>query len=124
MSQLIQNIKQKTTTEETARSERKRDIEQINQQQQFINRRVEEIRRTQQQIGKSLDSTEERIGRNRRALHSIVSTVRRYIRTFSAYSRKTKTKDTLKKKKTNWRRKQFTQRRRKKFIYWGYKINA
>ena len=52
--------KTKTTTEETARSERKRDIEQINQQQQFINRRVEEIRRTQQQIGKSLDSTEEK----------------------------------------------------------------
>ena len=96
--------KTKTTTEETARSERKRDIEQINQQQQFINRRVEEIRRTQQQIGKSLDSTEERIGRNRRSLHSIVSTVRRYIRTFSAYSRKNQNKryfeekDELKKK--------------------------
>ena len=116
--------KTKTTTEETARSERKRDIEQINQQQQFINRRVEEIRRTQQQIGKSLDSTEERIGRNRRALHSIVSTVRRYIRTFSAYSRKNQNKRYFEEKRRIEEEKQFTQRRRKKFIYWGYKINA
>ena len=101
----------------TARSERKRDIEQINQQQQFINRRVEEIRRTQQQIGKSLDSTEERIGRNRRALHSIVSTVRRYIRTFSAYSRKNQNKRYFEEKRRIEEEKQFTQRRRKKFIY-------
>ncbi|ENO7484127.1 hypothetical protein ACB430_004964, partial [Escherichia coli] len=109
--------KAKTATEETARSERKRDIEQINQQQQFINRRVEEIRRTQQQIGKSLDSTEERIGRNRRALHSIVSTVRRYIRTFSAYSRKNQNKRYFEEKRRIEEEKQFTQRRRKKFIY-------
>jgi hypothetical protein len=109
--------KTKTTTEETARSERKRDIEQINQQQQFINRRVEEIGRTQQQIGKSLDSTEERIRRNRRALYSIISTVRRYVRTFSAYSRKNQNKRYFEEKRRIEEEKQFTQRRRKKFIY-------
>lgn len=109
--------KTKTTTEETARSERKRDIEQINQQQQFINRRVEEIRRTQQQIGKSLDSTEERIRRNRRSLQSIVSTIGRYIRTFSAYSRKNQNKRYFEEKRRIEEEKKFTQRRRKKFIY-------
>ncbi|MFZ5284484.1 hypothetical protein ACOY7V_23505, partial [Enterobacter roggenkampii] len=109
--------KTKTTTEETARSERKRDIEQINQQQQFINGRVEEIRRTQQQIGKSIDTTEERIRRNRRSLQSIISTFGRYIRAFSAYSRKNQNKRYFEEKRRIEEEKQFTQRRRKKFIY-------
>ena len=91
--------KTKTTTEETARSERKRDIEQINQQQQFINRRVEEIRRTQQQIGKSLDSTEERIGRNRKEHYTqLYLLLEDTLERFQHILEKTKTKDTLKKK--------------------------
>ncbi|MEI4269588.1 hypothetical protein V9750_27240, partial [Klebsiella pneumoniae] len=80
--------KTKTTTEETARSERKRDIEQINQQQQFVNSRLEEIGRKQQQFRKSIDTTEGRFGVCRRSVHSIISTFGRYIRTFSAYTRK------------------------------------
>ncbi len=80
--------KTKTTTEETARSERKRDIEQINQQQQFVNSRLEEAGRKQQQFRKSIDTTEGRFGVCRRSVHSIISTFGRYIRTFSAYTRK------------------------------------
>lgn len=112
--------KTKTATEETERSERKRNIEQINQQQQFINGRVEEIRRTQQQIGKSIDTTEERIGRNRRALQSIVSTIGRYIRTFSAYSRKNEHKRYFEEKRRIEEEKKYNQPKRRKFIYWRY----
>ncbi|MBK0679177.1 hypothetical protein GZ051_28830 [Klebsiella oxytoca] len=109
--------KTKTTAEETTDSARKRDIEQINQQQQFINRRVEEIRRTQQQIGKSIDTTEERIRRNRRSLQSIISTFGRYIRTFSAYSRKNKNKRYFEEKRRIEEEKKYNQPKRKRFVY-------
>jgi hypothetical protein len=38
--------KTKTATEETARTTRTRDIEKINQQQQFVNSRLEEAKKT------------------------------------------------------------------------------
>ncbi|MCR1231470.1 hypothetical protein, partial [Klebsiella quasipneumoniae] len=65
-----------------------RDIEKINQQQQFVNSRLEEAGRKQQQFRKSIDTTEGRFGVCRRSVHSIISTFGRYIRTFSAYTRK------------------------------------
>lgn len=80
--------KTKTATEETARTTRARDIEKINQQQQFVNSRLEEAGRKQQQFRKSIDTTEGRFGVCRRSVHSIISTFGRYIRTFSAYTRK------------------------------------
>jgi hypothetical protein len=51
--------KTKTATEETAGTTRTRDIEKINQQQQFVNSRLEEAGRKQQQFRKSIDTTEE-----------------------------------------------------------------
>lgn len=80
--------KTKTATEETAGTTRARDIEKINQQQQFVNSRLEEAGRKQQQFRKSIDTTEGRFGVCRRSVHSIISTFGRYIRTFSAYTRK------------------------------------
>lgn len=80
--------KTKTATEETAGTTRTRDIEKINQQQQFVNSRLEEARRKQQQFRKSIDTTEGRFGVCRRSVHSIISTFGRYIRTFSAYTKK------------------------------------
>ena len=80
--------KTKTATEETAGTTRTRDIEKINQQQQFVNSRLEEAGRKQQQFRKSIDTTEGRFGVCRRSVHSIISTFGRYIRTFSAYTRK------------------------------------
>ena len=80
--------KAKTATEEERRIARKRDLEQINQQQQFVNSRLEEAGRKQQQFRKSIDTTEGRFGVCRRSVHSIISTFGRYIRTFSAYTRK------------------------------------
>lgn len=80
--------KTKTATEETARTTRARDIGKINQQQQFVNSRLEEAGRKQQQFRKSIDTTEGRFGVCRRSVHSIISTFGRYIRTFSAYTRK------------------------------------
>lgn len=80
--------KTKTATEETAGTTRARDIEKINQQQQFVSSRLEEAGRKQQQFRKSIDTTEGRFGVCRRSVHSIISTFGRYIRTFSAYTRK------------------------------------
>jgi hypothetical protein len=80
--------KTKTATEETAGTTRTRDIEKINQQQQFVSSRLEEAGRKQQQFRKSIDTTEGRFGVCRRSVHSIISTFGRYIRTFSAYTRK------------------------------------
>ncbi|MDV1435351.1 hypothetical protein RZQ49_31505 [Klebsiella michiganensis] len=80
--------KTKTATEETAGTTRTRDIEKINQQQQFVNSRLEEAGRKQQQFRKSIDTTEGRFGVCRRSVHSIISTFGRYIRTFSAYTKK------------------------------------
>ncbi|HDG1706617.1 TPA: hypothetical protein PFE08_004312 [Kluyvera ascorbata] len=80
--------KAKTATEEERRIARTRDIEKINQQQQFVNSRLEEAGRKQQQFRKSIDTTEGRFGVCRRSVHSIISTFGRYIRTFSAYTKK------------------------------------
>lgn len=80
--------KTKTATEETAGTTRARYIEKINQQQQFVSSRLEEAGRKQQQFRKSIDTTEGRFGVCRRSVHSIISTFGRYIRTFSAYTRK------------------------------------
>lgn len=80
--------KAKTTTEETAGTTRTRDIEKINQQQQFVNSRLKEAGRKQQQLRKSIDRTEGRFRVCRRSVYSIISTFGRYIRTFSAYTRK------------------------------------
>ncbi|WP_420256610.1 hypothetical protein, partial [Citrobacter freundii] len=62
--------KTKTATEETAGTTRTRDIEKINQQQQFVNSRLEEAGRKQQQFRKSIDTTEGRFGVCRRSVHS------------------------------------------------------
>jgi hypothetical protein len=59
--------KTKTATEETAGTTRTRDIEKINQQQQFVNSRLEEAGRKQQQFRKSIDTTEGRFGVCRRS---------------------------------------------------------
>ncbi|MGR7594215.1 hypothetical protein ACU6YJ_24560, partial [Klebsiella aerogenes] len=109
--------KTKTTTEETARSERKRDIEQINKQQQLIKRRIEEVRRTDSQLSKSIETTGERLRRDRRSLQSIIYNARRHIRTLSIYFRKNEHKRYFEEKKRLEEEKQFNQRRRKKFIY-------
>jgi hypothetical protein len=80
--------KAKTATEEERRIARKRDLEQINQQQQLIKRRIEEVRRTDSQLSKSVETTGERLRRDRRSLQSIIYNARRHIRTLSIYFRK------------------------------------
>lgn len=116
--------KAKTATEEERRIARKRDLEQINQQQQLIKRRIEEVRRTDSQLSKSVETTGERLRRDRRSLQSIIYNARRHIRTLSIYFRKNEHKRYFEEKKRLEEEKQFNQRRRKKFIYWRYKINA
>lgn len=116
--------KAKTATEEERRIARKRDLEQINQQQQLIKRRIEEVRRTDSQLSKSVETTGERLRRDRRSLQSIIYNARRHIRTLSIYFRKNEHKRYFEEKRRIEEEKQFTQRRRKKFIYWRYKINA
>ena len=109
--------KAKTATEEERRIARKRDLEQINQQQQLIKRRIEEIRRTDSQLSKSVETTGERLRRDRRSLQSIIYNARRHIRTLSIYFRKNEHKRYFEEKKRLEEEKQFNQRRRKKFIY-------
>ena len=120
------NSKYKTKTEEEERGRiaRARDIEQINKQQQLIKRRIEEVRRTDSQLSKSIETTNERVRRDRRSIQSIIYNARRHIRTLSIYFRKNEHKRYFEEKKRLEEEKQFNQRRRKKFIYWGYKINA
>lgn len=120
------NSKYKTKTEEEERGRiaRARNIEQINKQQQLIKRRIEEVRRTDSQLSKSIETTGERLRRDRRSLQSIIYNARRHIRTLSIYFRKNEHKRYFEEKKRLEEEKQFNQRRRKKFIYWGYKINA
>ncbi|HCE8923068.1 TPA: hypothetical protein NHT52_005777 [Klebsiella pneumoniae] len=109
--------KAKTATEEERRIARKRDLEQINQQQQLIKRRIEEVRRTDSQLSKSVETTGERLRRDRRSLQSIIYNARRHIRTLSIYFRKNEHKRYFEEKRRIEEEKQFTQRRRKKFIY-------
>ncbi|HGG8793620.1 TPA: hypothetical protein ACJJXT_004805, partial [Enterobacter hormaechei subsp. hoffmannii] len=109
--------KAKTATEEERRIARKRDLEQINQQQQLIKRRIEEVRRTDSQLSKSVETTGERLRRDRRSLQSIIYNARRHIRTLSIYFRKNEHKRYFEEKKRLEEEKQFNQRRRKKFIY-------
>lgn len=109
--------KAKTATEEERRIARKRDLEQINQQQQLIKRRIEEVRRTDSQLSKSVETTCERLRRDRRSLQSIIYNARRHIRTLSIYFRKNEHKRYFEEKKRLEEEKQFNQRRRKKFIY-------
>lgn len=109
--------KAKTATEEERRIARKRDLEQINQQQQLIKRRIEEVRRTDSQLSKSVETTDERLRRDRRSLQSIIYNARRHIRTLSIYFRKNEHKRYFEEKKRLEEEKQFNQRRRKKFIY-------
>lgn len=116
--------KAKTEEEERGRIARARDIEQINKQQQLIKRRIEEVRRTDSQLSKSIETTNERVRRDRRSIQSIIYNARRHIRTLSAYFRKNEHKRYFEEKKRLEEEKQFNQKRRKKFIYWGYKINA
>ncbi|EPR7725861.1 hypothetical protein V3380_005785, partial [Klebsiella variicola] len=84
------NSKYKTKTEEEERGRiaRARNIEQINKQQQLIKRRIEEVRRTDSQLSKSIETTGERLRRDRRSLQSIIYNARRHIRTLSIYFRK------------------------------------
>ena len=109
--------KAKTATEEERRIARKRDLEQINQQQQLIKRRIEEVRRTDSQLSKSVETTGERLRRDRRSLQSIIYNARRHIRTLSIYFKKNEHKRYFEEKKRLEEEKQFNQRRRKKFIY-------
>ncbi|MGU0193860.1 hypothetical protein ACVXJP_26275 [Klebsiella pneumoniae] len=113
------NSKYKTKTEEEERGRiaRARDIEQINKQQQLIKRRIEEVRRTDSQLSKSIETTGERLRRDRRSLQSIIYNARRHIRTLSIYFRKNEHKRYFEEKKRLEEEKQFNQRRRKKFIY-------
>ena len=113
------NSKYKTKTEEEERGRiaRARDIEQINKQQQLIKRRIEEVRRTDSQLSKSVETTGERLRRDRRSLQSIIYNARRHIRTLSIYFRKNEHKRYFEEKKRLEEEKQFNQRRRKKFIY-------
>lgn len=109
--------KAKTATEEERRIARKRDLEQINQQQQLIKRRIEEVRRTDSKLSKSVETTGERLRRDRRSLQSIIYNARRHIRTLSIYFKKNEHKRYFEEKKRLEEEKQFNQRRRKKFIY-------
>ena len=113
------NSKYKTKTEEEERGRiaRARNIEQINKQQQLIKRRIEEVRRTDSQLSKSIETTSERLRRDRRSLQSIIYNARRHIRTLSIYFRKNEHKRYFEEKKRLEEEKQFNQRRRKKFIY-------
>lgn len=113
------NSKYKTKTEEEERGRiaRARDIEQINKQQQLIKRRIEEVRRTDSQLSKSVETTGERLRRDRRSLQSIIYNARRHIRTLSIYFRKNEHKRYFEEKKRLEEEKQFNQKRRKKFIY-------
>ncbi|MDS0276175.1 Atg14 domain-containing protein (plasmid) [Klebsiella quasipneumoniae] len=113
------NSKYKTKTEEEERGRiaRARNIEQINKQQQLIKRRIEEVRRTDSQLSKSIETTGERLRRDRRSLQSIIYNARRHIRTLSIYFRKNEHKRYFEEKKRLEEEKQFNQRRRKKFIY-------
>ncbi|EJA1754566.1 hypothetical protein MWO07_004342 [Salmonella enterica] len=81
------NDKTKPREEEPAKFDLSREIETVNTQQQFIRSRVEEAGRNQQQFRKSLDRTQERSRVCRRSLHSIISNIRRYVRTFSIHTR-------------------------------------
>ena len=109
--------KAKTEEEERGRIARARDIEQINKQQQLIKRRIEEVRRTDSQLSKSIETTNERVRRDRRSIQSIIYNARRHIRTLSAYFRKNEHKRYFEEKKRLEEEKQFNQKRRKKFIY-------
>lgn len=81
------NDKTKPREEEPAKFDLSREIETVNTQQQFIRSRVEEAGRNQQQFRKSLDRTQERSRVCRRSLHSIISNIRRYVRTLSIHTR-------------------------------------
>ncbi|HDT6030421.1 TPA: hypothetical protein QHD00_005223 [Enterobacter cloacae subsp. cloacae] len=81
------NDKTKPREEEPAKFDLSREIEAVNTQQQFIHSRIEETGRNQQQFRKSLDRTKERSRVCRRSLHSIISNIRRYVRTFSINTR-------------------------------------
>lgn len=81
------NDKTKPREEEPAKFNLSREIEAVNTQQQFIHSRIEETGRNQQQFRKSLDRTKERSRVCRRSLHSIISNIRRYVRTFSINTR-------------------------------------
>lgn len=117
--------KEKTATEEEYRVRRKRAVEQITEQQQYIDTAIKDTERTHRQISNSINTTAERLRRDRRSLQSIVSTVRRYIRTFSIYSRKNENKRHFEEKKRIEEERQFTQQiKRKRFIRWRYKSNV
>lgn len=81
------NDKTKPREEEPAKFDLSREIEAVSTQQQFIRSGVEEAGRNQQQFRKSLDRTKERSRVCRRSLHSIISNIRRYVRTFSINTR-------------------------------------
>lgn len=80
-------IKTETRTEETPTERAEREIDEVNQQQQYINSRIKQVGANQQQFRKSLDRTHERSRICRRSLYSIIHNIRRYVRTFSINTR-------------------------------------
>lgn len=99
------NDKTKPREEESAKFDVSREIETVNTQQQFIRERVREISRNQQQFNNATDKTQERSRVCRRSLHSIISNIRRYIRTLSINTRQNE-----KRQKLEYRQKIFNEK--------------
>ena len=117
MSQLIQNIKQK---QQQKKQQDQKEKEILNRLISNNNSLIEELKRLDERSSRS----ENLLTQQRKELEEIEDHYTQLyllledtLERFQHILEKTKTKDTLKKKRRIEEEKQFTQRRRKKFIY-------
>lgn len=81
-------IKTETRTEETPAERTEREIDEVDQQQQYIDSRIEQVRTNQHKHRRTLNSTEERSRICRRSLHGFIQLFKRYIRPAQIFTRK------------------------------------
>lgn len=81
-------IKIETTTTESQTERTEREIDEVDQQQQYINSRIEQTRTNQYKHRRTLESIEERSRICRRSLHGFIQLFKRYIRPAQIFTRK------------------------------------
>ncbi|MCJ5718245.1 hypothetical protein [Escherichia coli] len=81
-------IKTETRTEETPTERTEREIDEVDQQQQYIDSRIEQVRTNQLRHRRTLNIAEERSRICRRSLHGFIQLFKRYIRPAQIFTRK------------------------------------